>query len=53
MTAMNVVPMRPTRGAVVPAIQWLEAIESIGRTNADMMIRLTLVWPRVMLRIWS
>lgn len=49
----NVVPMRPARGTVAPAIQWLEAVESITRTNADFMIRLTLVWPRVMLRIWS
>lgn len=35
---------------VIDYCRWNEALESITKTNVDMVIRLYFIWPRVMLR---
>ena len=32
------------------ACRWSEALESITKTNMDVIVRLYFIWPRVMLR---
>lgn len=35
---------------VVYVCRWSEALESITKTNVDMVVRLYFIWPRIMLR---
>ncbi len=35
---------------VLDACRWSEALESITKTNMDVVIRFYFIWPRVMLR---
>lgn len=35
---------------VIDLCRWNEALESITKTNVDMIVRLYFIWPRIMLR---
>ena len=39
-----------SRPAVIDALRWNEAVETVTRANMDMWVTLTFIWPRVLLR---
>ena len=39
-----------SRPAVIDALRWNEATETVTRANMDMWVTLTFIWPRVLVR---